>query len=147
MQRMAWKDIREHYPNQWVGLKDVEWDAKHCPITAEVVYTDKSLKEMISELLNKDTLIMPVHTDPEKYVDTLTGESLSWKDIKEKYPDQWVGLKDVQYVANSLDVKNATVVLVGLSMDELTVIQFGTCGNVYAACTAVDDDLFVGVLQ
>ena len=147
MQRMTWKEIQEHYPNQWVGLKNVDWDAKHCPITAEVIYTDKPLDEMISELLNEDTLIMPVHTDPDKYVASLTGEHLLWEDIKKKYPDQWVGLKDVQYVTNSLDVKKATVVFTDMSMDELTAIQFGTCRKIYAACTAVDDDLFVGVLQ
>lgn len=144
MQRMAWKDIQEHYPNQWVGLRDVEWDAKHCPITAEVIYTDKSLKEMVSELLNKDTLIMPVHTDPRKYLAGLPGEYMTYEEMQKKYPDRSIGVTDVHSEDCGATISSGKVILTELSKDELSVIRFGLQGYMRVEYTTPNHSMFIG---
>ena len=48
------------------------------------------------------------------------GERLSWDEIAEKYPDQWVGLEAVEFEPdNDATVKSAIVKYTGLSKDEL----------------------------
>ena len=38
------------------------------------------------------------------------GERMTWEEIQEKYPDQWVGLVDVEwYPDNKATVKSAVV--------------------------------------
>ena len=144
MQRMTWKEIQEHYPNQWVGLKNVDWDEKHCPITAEVIYTDKPLKEMISELLNKDTLIMPVHTDPKSYLDKLPGEYLTYKEMQEKYPDRSIGITEVHSDDGGATISSGKVILTELSKDELSVIRFGLQGYMLIEYTTPNHSMFIG---
>ena len=37
-------------------------------------------------------------------------ERLTWKEIQDKYPDQWVGLTDVEYVNNDgISIETAIV--------------------------------------
>ena len=45
---MTWKEIEEKYPDQWVGLTDVEWDAPDGAnvVSAVVKYTDKTPDEL-----------------------------------------------------------------------------------------------------
>lgn len=42
-ERMTWKEIQERYPDQWVGLVDVEWKNQSNIISAIVKYTDKEV--------------------------------------------------------------------------------------------------------
>ncbi len=44
--RMTWKEIQEAYPDQWVGLADVERDGASVR-SAVVKYTDKTGDELI----------------------------------------------------------------------------------------------------
>lgn len=46
--RMTWKEIQETYPDQWVGLTEVEWEEPDSPNinTAVVKYTDKTSDEL-----------------------------------------------------------------------------------------------------
>ena len=48
-------------------------------------------------------------------------ERLTWKQIQEKYPDQWVGLVDVQYRDDDgISVESAVVKYVDKTKSELT---------------------------
>lgn len=48
-------------------------------------------------------------------------ERMTWKQIQSKYPDQWVGLVDVQYQNNDgISVESAIVKYVGKTKSELT---------------------------
>ena len=49
-------------------------------------------------------------------------ERMSWEEIKEKYPDQWVGLVDIDW-KNSANVRSAVVKYVGKSRSELLWLQ------------------------
>ncbi len=45
-ERLTWEEIAQKYPNQWVGLVDVEWEDESNVRTAIVKYTDKSSTEL-----------------------------------------------------------------------------------------------------
>lgn len=48
-------------------------------------------------------------------------ERLTWKQIQEKYPDQWVGLADVRYQNDDgISVKSAVVKYTDKTKSELT---------------------------
>ena len=52
--RMTWEEIQNKYPDQWVGLVDVEWCPDNDGVTmesAEIVYTDKSKDELTAMML------------------------------------------------------------------------------------------------
>lgn len=44
--RMSWNEIMEKFPDQWVGLIDVEWDNASTVKSAIVKYSDKSKDEL-----------------------------------------------------------------------------------------------------
>jgi len=48
-------------------------------------------------------------------------ERLTWEQIQEQYPDQWVGLSDVQYMDNDgVSVESAVVKYADKTKSELT---------------------------
>lgn len=65
-ERMTWREIKEKYPDQWVGLVDVEFeeDNKSTIKTAIVKYTDKTADEL-GMLAIKGEKIIPKHTNPD----------------------------------------------------------------------------------
>ena len=67
--RMTWKEIQEAYPDQWVGLSEVEWIEKSSNVRSAIVkYTDKTRDE-ISELhvvAGED--VYAFHTNGEEHV-------------------------------------------------------------------------------
>ena len=63
-------------------------------------------------------------------------ERLTWEEIAQKYPDQWVGLCDVEHEPdNSSTIKSAIVKYIGRSKKELTLEQIKTNGKVLARYT------------
>lgn len=50
------------------------------------------------------------------------GERLTWEEIVDKYPNQWVGLTDVDW-EDDANVKAAVVKYVGKSSGELLMMQ------------------------
>ena len=51
----------------------------------------------------------------------MADERLTWKQIQEAYPNQWVGLTDVEnYPDNTATIKSAIVKYTGMSKSELT---------------------------
>ncbi|MBR1628323.1 MAG: hypothetical protein IJ679_03525 [Lachnospiraceae bacterium] len=54
-ERLSWKEIQERFPDQWVGLVDVEWDGSTV-ISAVVRYTDRTRGELTRMQLRDDNL-------------------------------------------------------------------------------------------
>ena len=73
-------------------------------------------------------------------------EKLTWEEIKEKYPDQWVGLVDVEYEEdNDATIKSAVVKYTDKSKDELTIMQIQTKGELIGVYTTPDNVFQVGI--
>ena len=77
----------------------------------------------------------------------MADERLSWEEIAEKYPDQWVGLVDVVKEENNYStIKSAVVKYTGKSKSELTHLQIVTNGKVIARYTNPNGVFQLGVL-
>lgn len=67
-------------------------------------------------------------------------ERMAWKEIKEKYPDQWVGLTEVRYKPdNDATIESAVVLYTDKSKTELTGMQIHTNGRILAVYTTPDN--------
>ena len=74
-------------------------------------------------------------------------ERLTWHEIQEKYPDQWVGLTEViNEEDNYSTIKSAVVKYTGKSKSELTHMQILTKGEVIASYTNPNGVFQLGVL-
>ena len=77
----------------------------------------------------------------------MADERLTWHEIQEKYPDQWVGLVDViNEEDNYSTIKSAVVKYTGMSKSELTHMQIVTKGDVLARYTNPNGVFQLGVL-
>jgi len=72
-------------------------------------------------------------------------EKLTWRQIQEKYPDQWVGLVDVEFEPNNdASIKAAVVAYVGQPKGELTRMMLnGECISRY---TTPDNVFQLGIM-
>ena len=75
------------------------------------------------------------------------GERLTWKEIKQIYPDQWVGLINVEYEPdNHAKVKSAIVKYTDKTKNELLEMKIDTNGEIIGKYTTPENLLpFVGV--
>lgn len=72
-------------------------------------------------------------------------ERLTWKQIQEKYPDQWVGLVDVKYVDNDgVTVESAVVKYSDKPQGELTRRMLD--GEIVSCHTNPDGYLQLGIV-
>ena len=57
-ERLTWKEIQGKYPEQWVGLIDVEYKSDNSAsiLTAIVRYTDKSKNELTEMMLSGECI-------------------------------------------------------------------------------------------
>ncbi len=63
--RMTNHEIQENYPNQWVGLIDVEFESDAVTVKSAVVkITGKTASELGAMTLNKE-IQMPYYTTPD----------------------------------------------------------------------------------
>ena len=67
MKRMTWKEIKQMYPNQWVGLVDVEYESDNDATikTAIVKYTDKSKNELTKMQIQTNGELIGIYTTPD----------------------------------------------------------------------------------
>lgn len=63
-QRLTWNEIAEKYPNQWVGLVDIDWEDGANIRSAIVKYTNKSSSELVRMQI-KDQSIHATYTTPD----------------------------------------------------------------------------------
>jgi hypothetical protein len=45
-ERLTWEEIKEKYPDKWVGLSQIDWEDAANVRSAVVSYTDKSSYEL-----------------------------------------------------------------------------------------------------
>lgn len=77
----------------------------------------------------------------------MANERLTWRQIQERYPDQWVGITDVEYEPdNDSTIRYATVVDTSNDKDELTELQLDTNGKILARYTAPDNIFQLGTV-
>lgn len=73
---------------------------------------------------------------------------LTWSEIAERYPDQWVGLIDVEYEPNNdVTVKSAIVKYVDKDREELTILMVRSAGKLVMRYTPPDNCCQLGGLQ
>ncbi len=63
-ERLTWDEIVEKYPDQWVGLTDVEWEDEANVRSAVVRYTDLSSSEL-ARMQIRDRNLYSVYTTPD----------------------------------------------------------------------------------
>lgn len=71
--RMTWKEIQETYPDQWVGLSEVENDGGGIA-SAVVKYTDKTDDELFDMQISGQD-VQTIYTTPETFP---YGQVLIW---------------------------------------------------------------------
>lgn len=72
-------------------------------------------------------------------------ERLTWEQIQKKYPDQWVGLTDVQYKNNDgVSVESAVVKYTDKTKSELTKLVLD--GEIISRHTNPDGCLQLGMV-
>ncbi|MCR5323395.1 MAG: hypothetical protein K6E85_09020 [Lachnospiraceae bacterium] len=64
MKHLTIQEIKDIYPNMWIGISNVEYGADHSIIAADVVYTDKTASELGLMSLNGQD-IEPFFTTPD----------------------------------------------------------------------------------
>ena len=66
--RMTWPEIAETYPNQWVGLTDVEYEPDNYSTikSAVVTYTGRSKDELLLEQIKTGGKTMVEYTNPNQ---------------------------------------------------------------------------------
>lgn len=74
-------------------------------------------------------------------------ERLTWDEIAEKYPMQWVGLTDVRWnPENDADIESAVVSYSGLPRADVMHMMYETKGKVIARFTEPNKVLFMGTM-
>lgn len=72
-------------------------------------------------------------------------ERMTWEEIQEKYPDQWVGLIDVEYeLNNQASIKSAVVKYTDKTKGELTRLMLD--GEIISRYTTSDNIFQLGVM-
>ncbi|MBQ6259230.1 MAG: hypothetical protein IJJ79_06050 [Lachnospiraceae bacterium] len=65
-ERMTWSEIAKTYPNQWVGLTDVEREPDNYSTikSAVVLYTDRSKDDLLLEQIQTNGKTVARYTNP-----------------------------------------------------------------------------------
>ena len=66
-ERMTWPEIAKAYPNQWVGLTDVERDPDNYSTikSAVVLYTNRSKDDLLLEQVQTNGKMIARYTNPD----------------------------------------------------------------------------------
>ena len=65
------------------------------------------------------------------------GQRLTWEQIEKKYPDQWVGLTDIDW-EDAANIKSAIVSYIGMSSADLLRMQIKD-RSIHATYTTPDN--------
>lgn len=75
----------------------------------------------------------------------LSGQRMTWEEIQEKYPDNWVGLVDVKYVDDDgISIESAVIKYLDKSKSELTKKALN--GEIVSRYTTPDNIFQLGML-
>ena len=73
-------------------------------------------------------------------------ERMTWKEIQEKYPNQWVGLIDVKYIDNDgISIESAVIKYLNKAEGELT--RLALQGEIVSRYTTPDHILQLGMVE
>lgn len=73
-------------------------------------------------------------------------ERMTWKEIQEKYPDQWVGLTDVKYIDNDgISIESAVIKYLDKAKGELT--RLALQGEIVSRYTTPDHVFQLGMVE
>jgi Fe2+ or Zn2+ uptake regulation protein len=74
---MTWKEIVQAYPDQWVGITDVEYEPDNDATIASavVLYTDKTKNELTSMQIYTNGKILGRYTTPDPFIFRLLQEA------------------------------------------------------------------------
>ena len=73
-------------------------------------------------------------------------DRMTWKEIQNKYPDQWIGLTDVEYINNDgVSIETAIVKYTDKTKSELTILALK--GEIVSRYTTPDNVLQSGIIQ
>lgn len=70
-------------------------------------------------------------------------ERLTWEEIQERYPDQWVGLVDITW-KNDANIESAVVKYVDKTKEELLMMQINN--EIFSCYTTPDHVLQLGTV-
>ena len=76
---------------------------------------------------------------------SLKEERLTWKEIQEKYPDQWIGLVAVEW-KNDSNVASAVVKYIDKTSGELLKLQMGGEPGLFSCFTTPESCGQLGVI-
>lgn len=68
---------------------------------------------------------------------------LTWEEIQKKYPDQWVGLTDIDWLDDS-NINSAIVKYTDKTKDELLIMQVK--GEIFSCYTTPDNVFQLGMV-
>ena len=72
-------------------------------------------------------------------------ERMTWEEIQEKYPDQWVGLVDVKYLEDDgISIESAVVKYLDKTKSELT--KMALKGEIISRYTTPDNVFQLGMI-
>ena len=73
-------------------------------------------------------------------------ERMTWKEIQEKYPDQWVGLIDVNYIDDDgISIESAVIKYLDKTKAELT--KMALQGEIVSRYTTPDHIFQLGMVE
>ena len=64
-EKMKWSEIKEKYPDQWLGLVDIDWENGATVRSAVVKYADKSSDELLMIKFTKEPDLLVEYTSPD----------------------------------------------------------------------------------
>ena len=64
-ERLTWQEIQTRYPDQWVGLIEVEWENESTVKSAIVKYSDKSKNELLGMQIKGE--LYSCYTTPDDF--------------------------------------------------------------------------------
>lgn len=70
----------------------------------------------------------------------MADKRLTWLEIKERYPHQYVGLTDIEYGDNKASVKSAIVAYEDSTSSYGTILELYLKGEVLMRYTTLDED-------
>lgn len=64
-ERLSCQEIKEHYPNQWVGLIDVEFDNDTVTVKSAIIKVIGKTAEELGLMVLDEEIQMPYYTTPD----------------------------------------------------------------------------------
>ena len=143
MERLTWNEIKQKYPNQYVGLKDTikthdgELDSAAVLFhyTYDVSFSGMNCSELCSIFWTGELHECPsLHLPGVKTA--MVTERLPWSVIVERYPDQWIGIINTLWIEKDYPVNVDSAIVIVTEADWSLLQSFGIAGYLDVIPTA-----------